>query len=126
MQATTMNPLRMNIKTLRNALLIAGIPLLIAGCGGEAPDAGATPDTLPDTLKIKRSSKTYVITGIGLSDTKKVAIINGVAITSGKEIDPGVLLKDVQPTYAVILQGNTEHLLRPENIQTKLDKENGK
>ncbi|MCK4564072.1 MAG: hypothetical protein KAU94_05315 [Verrucomicrobia bacterium] len=117
----------MDIKTLRNALLIAGIPLLIVGCGGEAPDAGATPDslpnTLPDTLKVKRLSKTYVITGIGLSDTKKVAIINGVAITSRKEIDPGVVLKDVQPTYAVILHGNTEHLLRPENIQTKLDKE---
>ncbi len=67
-------------------------------------------------------SKTYVITGIGISDTKKVAIINGVAITSGKEIGPGVVLKDVQPTYAVIVHGNTEYLLRPENIQSELDK----
>lgn len=111
------------MKTLRNALLVAAIPLFIAGCGGKAPDGaeGAAPSALPDTLKIKRLSKTYVITGIGLRGTNKVAIINDQIVIPGMEIDPGVVLKDVQPTYAIILHGNTKHLLRPENIQNELD-----
>ncbi len=113
----------MNLKTLKNALLLAAIPLLIAGCEDKAPPKEeGIPQTIPSTLKVKRMSKTYVITGFGLSNTKTVAIINGEAITAGEEIDDGVLLKDVYPTYAVILIGNTEHLLRPEYIQSELDK----
>ena len=109
----------MNLKTVRKNLIISIIPLLLSGCGGQ--DGEGSMDRLPSTLKVDRKSKTYVITGIGLSDTKKVAIINDVAVTAGEEIDEGVLLKDVQATYVVVLIGTTEHLLRPENIQNELN-----
>ncbi|MCF7817973.1 MAG: general secretion pathway protein GspB [Kiritimatiellales bacterium] len=124
----------MNTKPPRKGLLVAGIALLLASCGKapettkpETPPAqghkpSATPDVLPNTLTVKRLAKTYVITGIGLGGTNKVAIINNQVIKPGAEIDPGVVLKDVQPTYAIILYGNTEHLLRPEDIQRELDK----
>jgi len=116
----------MNAKPLKQALIIACIPLFLASCGGdapkEAPGDGKTPAALPDTLRVKRLSKTYVITGIGLSDSNKVAIINNQVVTPGMEIDPGVMLKDVQPTYAIILVGNTKYLLRPEDIQNEMDK----
>ena len=111
----------MKMKTMKNALLIAVIPLLIAGCGGD-PDTGTTTNSLPNTFKIKQLSKTYTITGLGLKGTNKVAIINDQMVTPGTELDPGVMLKDVQPTYAVILHGGVEHLLRPEDIQRNLDK----
>ena len=109
----------MKLKILRKALLLATILLFMVGCGGK--DAGKNRDTLPDTLKVKQLSKTYVITGIGVGGTNKVAIINDDVVTPGSELDPGVVLKDVHPTYAVILHGNTEHLIRPENIQNELD-----
>jgi len=116
----------MNVKLLRNALLMAGISLVIASCGGDAPpeivDTGKTPLDLPDTLKVKRLSKTYVITGIGVSGSNSVAIINNQVLTPGMEIDPGVILKNVQPTYATIAHGNTDHLLRPKNIQNEMNK----
>lgn len=111
----------MKMKTVKNVLLIAFIPLLITGCGGD-PDMGTTPNSLPSTFKIKRLSKTYIITGLGLKGTNKVAIINNQMVSPGMELDPGVILKDVQPTYAVILHGGVEHLLRPEDIQRELDK----
>lgn len=125
----------MNVKLLRNVLFFAGISLLIASCGGDTPKEalkeGETPSALPkipsalpDTLKVKRLSKTYVITGIGLSKSNKVAIINNQVVMMGVEIDPGVVLEDVQPTYAIILEGNTKHLLRPEDLQYELDKKN--
>ena len=109
----------MNPNQIKNTLLISVITLLMAGCGGTGSEGNL--DTLPDTLKVKQLSKTYVITGIGLRGSNKVAIINDVVVTPGMELDPGVVLKDVQPTYAVILHGNTEHLLRPENIQSELN-----
>ncbi len=109
----------MNLKTVKKTVLVALIPLLLSGCGGN--DGNGSVDQLPNTLKVDRKSKTYIITGIGLSDTKKVAIINDVAITVGDEIDDGVLLKDVQATYVVVLVGATEYRLRPENIQNELD-----
>jgi len=115
----------MSVKRIRNALLLAGISLCIASCGGDAskeePVDGKTPATLPDTLKVRKLSKTYVITGIGLSGSNKVAIINNQVVAQGMEIDPGVILKDVQSTYATILHGNTEHQLRPGNIQNELN-----
>ncbi len=117
----------MNAKPLKQALIIACIPLFLASCGGdaskEAPNDGKAPTALPNTLKVKRLSKTYVITGIGLRGSNKVAIINSQVVTPGMEVDPGVVLEDVQPTYAIILVGNTKHLLRPEGIQTEMDKE---
>ncbi len=109
----------MNLKTIKKSLLVTLIPLLLSGCGGTG--GGGNMDHLPNTLKVDRKSKTYVITGIGLSDSKKVAIINDVAVTVGDEIDPSVLLKDVQETYVVILIGATEYRLRPENIQNELN-----
>ena len=122
----------MNVKPLRNALLMAGNALLMAGialfiasCGGEAKDSpgqGRTPDALSDTLKVKQLSKTYVITGIGVSGSNSVAIINNQVFTPGMEIDPGVTLKNIHPSYATLVHGNTEHLLRPESIQNEMDK----
>ncbi len=116
----------MNAKPLRNILLFIGISLFIASCGGdapmEAPSEGETPTALPDTLKVKRLSKTYVITGIGVSGSNSVAIINNQVLKPGMEIDPGVILKNIRPTYATILHGNTEYFLRPVNIQTEMDK----
>jgi len=116
----------MNIKLLKNTLFAAGISLLLFGCGDnagqKAPTDGSTPAKVSNTLKVKRLSKTYVITGIGLSGANKVAIINNEQVTPGMEIDPGVVLKDVKLTYAVIQYGNTEYLLRPESIQDELDK----
>lgn len=114
----------MKKKTLQKALLTAGIALLLASCGKEAPESSAaSTDNLPDTLKVKRLSKTYVITGIGVRGSNKVAIINNVVVKPGDEIDPGVTLEEVQSTYAIILVGNKEHLLRPQDIQRQLDKE---
>lgn len=110
----------MKLKTLKTVPLFAIIPLLMASCGNQEPTKDL--NSLPNTLEVKHLSKTYVITGIGLRRTKKVAIINDEVVTLGMELDPGVVLKDIQPTYAVILHGNTEHLLRPENIQEELDK----
>ena len=109
----------MKLKILRNALLIAVVPLFIAGCGDKVAEINM--NTLPNILKVKQSSKTYIITGIGLKGTNKVAIINGQVVTPGMELDPGVVLKDVQSTYAVIVHGNTEHRIRPEGIQSELD-----
>lgn len=118
----------------RNITALAFIPLFLAGCGekvqqktsSETPSPAPTPsapapDVLPDSLKVERLAKTYVITGIGLSGNTKVAIINNQVLKPGMEIDPGVVLKDVQSTYATILIGNTEHRIRPESIQNELD-----
>lgn len=110
--------MQINMERILKALFVAAIAFHLSGCGERA----AT-DSLPDTLKVKRLSKTYVITGLGLSGSNKVAIINGVVLQPGVELDPGVVLKDVQPTYAVILLGNTEHRLRPENIQNELNQQ---
>ena len=120
----------MNAYPIKKVLITLGIALLLAGCGDTPPDEpqaserkpSAIPKLLPDTLKVKRSSKTYVITGIGLGGSNKVAIINNKVIKRGMEIDPGVVLKDVQSTYATIRFGNTDYLIRPENIQSELDK----
>jgi hypothetical protein len=101
---------------LKPILLVLLFALLSIGCG-KAPNSK---DILPDTLKVKRLSKTYVITGIGLSGTNKVAIINNQVLKPGEELDQGVILVDVQETYAVILVGTVEHRIRPEDIQKKM------
>ncbi len=109
----------MNLKIAKTALLIATVSLFMVGCGGR--DSTTDMNSLPDTLKVKKLSKTYVITGIGERGTNRVAIINDEVVTLGMELDPGVVLKDIQLTYAVIIHGNSEYLIRPENIQNELD-----
>jgi hypothetical protein len=38
------------------------------------------------------------------------------------QIDSGVVLKEIQPSYATILVGTEEHRIRPETIQNELNK----
>ena len=114
----------MSNRLLNKTLLIMAIPLFLSGCGGNKEviiEAGTVPKSLPSTLKIKRQSAAYVITGIGLSGSNKVAIINNEVVVPGAEISEGVILKDINPTYVTLLSGNTEYHLRPESIQNELD-----
>ena len=118
---------KINMKPLIHILIIACVSVFLTGCGDSQKeaagmDSSGVPSVLPDTLKIKRSKTTYVITGIGTGGTNKVAIINNQVLKLGKEIAPGVVLVDVQPTYVTILAGNTRHLLRPGDMQRKIDK----
>ena len=130
-----MNPIQMTAKPLKLMLYMTCISLLLPGCSKETSEpepkapgttrvqsSSTTPDVLPDRLEIKRQEKTYVISGIGLKGDTKVAIINNKVAKPGEEIDTGVVLEDVQPTYAIIRVGNTRHLLRPEDIQRELDR----
>jgi hypothetical protein len=120
----------MNIKPLKRALFVLGMPMFLSGCGDgrqEAPSATpinptVAPEVLPNTLKVKLRSKTYEITGIGVGGSNRVAIINNQVLKPGMEIDPGVVLKEIQPTYATILIGKKEYQLRPEDIQREMDK----
>jgi hypothetical protein len=115
----------MNLYLIKKSCLLAVIPLLLSGCAEQETttiDPGTVPKTLPTTLKIKRKSATYVITGIGLSGNNKVAIINNEVVVPGAEVGKGVVLKDIQPTYVTLLSGNSQYHLRPENIQKELDK----
>ena len=56
------------------------LTLFLAGCGEKADSIviapGEVPKILPTSVTIKRGKAAYVITGIGLSGTNKVAIIN--------------------------------------------------
>ena len=115
----------MNTHLLKKAWLITIIPLLLSGCGEQNPvsiEPGTVPKILPTTLKIKKKSAAYVITGIGISGSNKVAIINNEVVVPGEEVGKGVVLKDINPTYVTLLSGNTEYHLRPESIQNELDK----
>lgn len=112
----------MSVIILRKALFIVVVSLMFAGCGEKTEDSVTTPGNLPDTLKVKRLSKSYIINGIGVCGSNKVAIINNEVVQPGAEIDPGVTLEEVQSTYAIILVGNQKHMLRPEDIQRELDK----
>jgi len=117
----------MDIKPLKKFLLLATIPLLLSGCGKkESPEGTESPqdsalEALPDTLKIKKCPNTYIITGIGSSGVQNAAIINNQLLTPGTEIDPGVVLSKIYPTYVIIIHENTEYLIRPEDIQNELD-----
>jgi hypothetical protein len=125
-----MIPVKMNAKPLKQALVIACVSVLLASCGDTPKETQeeteiqlpGAPKVLPDTLEIKQRKKTYVITGIGLSGSNKVAIINNQVLKPGEEVDPGVVLDDVHSTYAIILVGDTKHLLRPGDLQRELDK----
>ena len=124
-----MKPVQMNAKPLKLTLIFACISLFLASCGDTQKEAAGAdiqpavaPEVLPDTLKIKSHKQPYVITGIGVSGSNKVAIINNKVLQPGMDVAPGVVLEDVQSTYAIIVVGNTQHLLRPGDIQRELDK----
>lgn len=117
----------MNGNKISKIFLILGATLLLAGCGqkGEQEQSlepGEVPAVLSDTLQVKRSSKTYVINGIGISGSNTVAIINNEVVVPGAELDPGVELESIHPTYASILIDGRKHMIRPESIQKELDK----
>jgi hypothetical protein len=127
-----MKPMRKLLKYGPPALFAACLTLLIAGCGGDSDQGAAldtefdpanAPEVLPATLEINNQKKTYVISGIGLSGSNKVAIINNEVVQPGAAIDNGVILKDVQPTYAIIVVSGKQYLLRPEDIQRQMDKQ---
>ena len=124
-----MKPVQMNTKSLKSILIFACASLFLASCGEPQEEAArpeiqpsGTPRVLPDTLKIKSHKKPYVITGIGVSGSNKVAIINNQVLQPGMDVAPGVVLEDVQSTYAIIVAGNAKHLIRPGDIQRELDK----
>jgi hypothetical protein len=115
----------MKLFLLKNLWIIVAIPLFLTGCD-EKPETiviipGETPKTLPATVTIKRDSEAYVITGIGLSGSNKVAIINDEVVVPGVEVGEGMVLKDIHPTYVTLVMGNTEYHLRPKSIQNELD-----
>lgn len=110
----------------RVAVVAAACSVLVSGCGKKEPQPvpqrpQGIPEVLTDTLQVKKLQKTYVITGIGLGESNRVAIINERVVTPGQQIDPGVVLTEVESTYAVIVYENTETLLRPASIQDKLN-----
>jgi hypothetical protein len=129
-----MKPVKIQLKVGHTALFAACITLLISGCGGEEPQAalpaepeGApanTPEVLPATLEIKNHEKTYVINGIGMSGTNTMAIINNDVVRPGMELASGAFVRDIQPTYAIIVVNGKQHLLRPEDIQREMDRKN--
>lgn len=102
---------------------------LFTGCREKEPNvAEDIPKELPSTLKLSVSKrpgaqqKSYEITGMGISHSDRVAIINDQMYVSGTEIDHGVFLKEVSLTYARIFAEGREHLIRPANIQQLIDK----
>lgn len=134
MRDLSIRPVKPNAAAAARLVCLACGLLLLQGCGKDSdPDGQASAQSssatdpaalavLPSSLKIDREEKTYVITGIGLRGSNTVAIINGSVVIPGEEIDPGVVLEEIQPTYAIIRAGQTKYLIRPEDIQRELDK----
>lgn len=127
-----MNRNQIVTRSLKRLIYTVCAALLLSGCGRDTSDtqtesgqtgalSSAALEVLPHTLKLKRQEKSYVITGIGMKGETRMAIINDKVVKPGQEIDTGVVLEDVQSTYAIIRVGNTRHLLRPEDIQRELD-----
>lgn len=98
---------------------------------GEPP-----PKVLPNSVTVKPSkidyiikslgpgksgSKVYIVNGLGVGDTNRMAVVNDEIYHVGAEIEPGIILKDVQLTYARLVVNDKEHLLRPESIQKQMD-----
>ncbi len=57
-------------------------------------------------LKNKFHFKNYIISGIGIGmdmgKTNSAAIINNQVVTPGEEIDPGVVLEEIHPSFATL------------------------
>lgn len=80
------------------------------------------PKKLPDVFKVAKSTKNYLISGIGYSAKNKVAIINKHVFREGEEIDPGVYVQNIYPTYVSIMSNSQQIQIRPEAIQSKMTK----
>lgn len=83
---------------------------------GEPP-----PKVLPNSITVKPGKRTYVVSGLGVGKTNRMAVVNHEVYPIGAEIEPGIILKDVELTYARIVVHDVEHLLRPESIQKQMD-----
>ncbi len=110
----------MKAKQLSYSIIAA---LIALSCGCTEQTMNGIPNVLPDTLQVKRLQKTYVITGLAESNNKQVAIINGLVVTEGMELDPGVVVQDIEMTYATIFDGEKEHMIRPDDVQRELNKQ---
>jgi len=119
----------MNILSTGRAVVITLWCITCAGCGKKAatPEpvitetAKPVPAVLPSSIKVEHNNITYVTTGLGVSESNRIAIINNEVYTIGAEVGPGIILKDIQLTYASLLVNDEEHLLRPKNLQRQLD-----
>jgi len=97
------------------------IVLLLSGCEKKRGVAshkitGSSPSStgeIPNTLTVTRFSGTYTITGIATKKDCLVAIINGKMLREGAELDPGVVLSEVHPSYVVITFGNSRYIIKP-------------
>lgn len=120
--------------SLLRASLIVTMLTLQAGCRRDDATAASTdsdpvvirkqsviPEFLPNMIRAKRDSKTYTINGIGIRGDLIVAIINDEVVKAGERLGDGVFVKEVRPTYAVVVVENREHYIRPSDIQRQLD-----
>ncbi|VGO21458.1 hypothetical protein [Pontiella sulfatireligans] len=118
------------------AIPCAATLMMLSGCGKDpvrpaAPppspqpiqtlNGAAVPKKLPSVLKISRKAQTYSITGIGTRGTNRIAIINNEVVRPGAVLSGGAVVKRIEPTFASILADGTEHLIRPENIQSEIN-----
>ncbi|HEY5652776.1 MAG TPA: hypothetical protein VIR63_00190 [Pontiella sp.] len=116
-------------RTLPNTLVIKSESLLNKG-GPKvvAAETKVTGSQSEDEAKIALPESVqgtaYTISGLGVSGSDCFAIINKQVLRVGTEIAPGVILQEVRHTYAVFNVGGTLHLIRPEDIQSKLEGEN--
>jgi hypothetical protein len=115
--------------TVIKSLFLAIIPLVLFGCGKDSTDDSKKVTSksfsengyIPNTLHVTRFEGTYAITGIIKRGKHLTAIINKKIVSSGTELDPGVVLTKITPTYVVISFGNSEYLIRPTEIQKKIN-----
>jgi hypothetical protein len=118
------------MKNLMLKKVLVGVALLaLFGCGDDSKDSGLKVSSnsfspngkIPNTLTVTRFDGKYKITGILKKGNRLIAIINEKMVTAGTELDPGVVLISIQPTYAIISFGNAKFLIRPTEIQNKLN-----
>jgi len=110
-----------NSSIFKSFLFLGVVVLLLLGCERK-PDVvshkitGSSPSStgkIPNTLTVTRFSGTYTITGIATKKGFLVAIINGKMVREGAELDPGVVLSEVHPSYVVITFGSSRYIIKP-------------
>ena len=118
------------MKNLMIKRVLIGVALLaLFGCGDDSKEVTEKVSSnsfspngkIPNTLTVTRFEGKYKITGILKKGSRFIAIINGKMVTAGTELDPGVVLIKIDPTYATISFGNAEFLIRPTEIQNSLN-----